>query len=104
MDDPPPEDACPPGVNPWAGRPHVVIVKMRDGRESRRASSIVRVLDPDALDWDGVLAKFHACAEFSGICRPASADAIVAAVIDLRDAFDCSALCSACILTPGSAA
>ena len=97
-DSPPPDDPRPPGVNLWAARPHGVLVTLRDGKRLARWSSIVRVLDPKAMDWDAVCAKFLECTEFSGICPQDRAQRVITAVNDLVDAPGPGELLESCIL------
>lgn len=96
----PPDDPRPPGVQPWAGQPHGVFVRTRDGRELERWSSIVRVLDPDGMDWEAVIAKFQECAGFSRICPPEAAERVIAAVTGLAEAPNLWELTKACVLKP----
>jgi len=93
---PAPPDPRPPGVHAWAGKPHGVFVTLRDGTRLERWSSIVRVLDPDGMDWDAVVAKFRDCAGFSGVCPSAAEDAIIGAAASLREAHDLADLVRAC--------
>lgn len=97
-DAPPAPDPLPRGVQAWAGKPHGLFVTLRDGRRLERWCSPARVLNPDALDWDGVVAKFRECSDFSGICPPGDANRIIDAVAHLHEAADANALLAACRL------
>jgi len=61
-----------------------------------RWSGIVRVLDPEAMGWEAVVARFRDCAAFSGVCPSAAADAILGATASLRDANDLINFIGAC--------
>ena len=99
-DDRPPEAPRPPGVHRWAGQPHGVFVKTRDGRELQRWSSIVRVLDPAGLDWDAVATKFRESAEFSHICPPEAAERVISTVEELGEAESLVGLAHVCASMP----
>jgi 2-methylcitrate dehydratase PrpD len=88
------EDDFPPHVD----KPHVLIVKTRDGRELRKMYTIRYILSPDRMPLEAAVAKFRECARFSGICPDAKAEEIVAAVKGLDGLFRVGELAALCIL------
>lgn len=84
------EDDFPPHVD----KPHVLIVKTRDGRELRKMHTIRYILSPDRMPMSETVAKFHECAEFSGICPEDRARQIVAAIQSLDQSESVSDLVS----------
>ena len=88
---PPPEPAK-TGPIPWTkggGRYHGVKVKSKDGRTFTCFRTHSQVLGPDVtMATDNVLNKFHQCAQFSGVCPPGKAKAIIQAVMSLDDTSD----------------
>ena len=71
----------------WAAggnRYHGVKVRTKDGRTFTCFRTHREVLGPETtMAMDNVVRKFHGCAEFSGICPPKKAKAIVDSVMEL---------------------
>ena len=90
---PPPE---PPNSDsiPWAtggGRYHGVKVRTKDGKTYTCFRTHRDALGPEnTMAMDFVLRKFRQCTEFSGICPPKKAEAIVESVMGLDKAGDAS--------------
>jgi 2-methylcitrate dehydratase PrpD len=77
-------------------KPHVLIVKTRDGRELRKTYTIRYILSPQRMSLADTAEKFCECTRFSGICPDDKARQIIAAVKDLencRQISDFTALC-----------
>jgi len=68
---------------PGGNRYHGVRVHTRDGRTYACFRTHRDILGPEAMTQETVIGKFHECAEFSGICSPLQADAIVASIMGL---------------------
>jgi 2-methylcitrate dehydratase PrpD len=96
ISDPPPavriEDDFPEHVD----KPHVLIVKTRDGRELRKTYTIRQILSPQRMSLADTVAKFYECARFSGICSDDEAEKICSAVRNLEHFPRVSAFVSLC--------
>ena len=72
---------------PWAAggnRYHGVKVRTKDGRTFTCFRTYREVLGPETtMAMDNVVRKFRECAEFSGICPPKRAEAIIDSVMRL---------------------
>ncbi|MBN2217529.1 MAG: MmgE/PrpD family protein [Pirellulales bacterium] len=102
VDHPPPpgvirDDDFPDHVD----KPHLLIVRTRDGRELRATHTNRDVLDPDSTPWSFVVEKFHRCAEFSGICPRDQAEKIIECVADAERFATVSEFYEACGLLDG---
>ena len=87
LDELPPPKPPEPGLIEWAAggnRYHGVKVRTKDGRVFTCFRTHREVLGPETtMAMDFVVRKFHQCAEFSGICPPNKADAMVDSVMEL---------------------
>jgi 2-methylcitrate dehydratase PrpD len=97
IDDPPPtvriEDDFPEHVD----KPHVLLVKTRDGRELRKTYTIRYILSPERMPMEKTVAKFRECVRFSGVCLDDKAEKIVSAVRafeQFRSVSEFAALCT----------
>ncbi|MBN2577706.1 MAG: MmgE/PrpD family protein [Pirellulales bacterium] len=88
------EDDFPPHVD----KPHVLIVKTRDGRELRKTYTIRTILSPRRMSFDDTLEKFYECVRFSGVCPDEKAEKIAAAVRDLERFKNLSEFASLCTM------
>ena len=78
-------------------KPHVLIVKTRDGRELRKIYTIRYILSPQRMSMADTVEKFHECTRFSGICPDDRAEDIITAVKALeqfQQVSEFSALCT----------
>lgn len=80
ISDPPEEVRIEDDFPPHVDKPHVLIVKTRDGRELRKTYTIRTILSPNAMTMDDTVRKFRQCVEFSGARLSAGIDDIVATV------------------------
>jgi hypothetical protein len=87
LDDLPPPKPPEPGLIEWAAggnRYHGVKVRTKDGRTFTCFRTHREVLGPETtMAMDHVVRKFRQCAEFSGICAPKKAEAIINSVMEL---------------------
>lgn len=80
------ENPPPPGViqdddfPDHIDKPHLLIVRTRDGRELRQVHTNRECLDPKYTPIEVVRDKFRQCAEFSGICSAPRAERIMECV------------------------
>jgi len=80
--------------------PSLLLVRTTDGRELRKVYTMRDLLDPKRMSTTDVIAKFQACAEFSGICRPRKCEEIVTAVRDLDRCRGAAEFMRCCVLQP----
>jgi len=89
LDELPPPKPPEPELIPWAvggNRYHGVKVRTKDGRTFTCFRTYREVLGPETtMAMDNVVRKFRECAEFSGICPPKRAKAIIDSVMRLDE-------------------
>jgi len=94
IDELPPPEPPKPGLIPWTpigGRYHGVKVRTKDGKTYTCFRTYRDALGPEnTMAMDFVLRKFHQCTEFSGVCPPNKAEAIVDSVMQLDRTADAS--------------
>ena len=101
MDDLPDPAPVDPNLIEWTpggNRYHGVKVRTRDGRTHTRFCTHRDVLGPENMTLAAVSRKFRECAEFSGICPPPRAGAIVQSILELGEADSVAPLIRASML------
>ncbi|MBN2211994.1 MAG: MmgE/PrpD family protein [Sedimentisphaerales bacterium] len=88
------EDDFPPHVD----KPHVLVVKTRDGRELRKMYTIREILSPKRMSMDDTVEKFYECTRFSGVCSDDKAHKIISMVLKLDHLANISELLDICTL------
>jgi len=97
IDDPPQEVRIEDDFPPHVDKPHVLIVKMKDGRELRKTYTIRTILSPNAVTMDGAVEKFRQCMEFSGVRLRAGIEDIIGTIGKLEQLDRATDLISKCI-------
>ena len=94
---PVPDDVDPAPERPrnyaeYTVKPQGVVVTTRDGRRLMRTQYPAQTFAPGRETFDAVVAKFHDCAAFSGICDGENAEALIGEVRELDRRPDVSGL------------
>jgi 2-methylcitrate dehydratase PrpD len=84
IDNPPQEVRIEDDFPPHVDKPHVLIVKTKDGRELRKTYTIRAILSPNAVTMDDAIGKFRQCMEFSGARLRAGIEDIIATIETLE--------------------
>jgi len=84
LSDPPPVERIEDDFPDHVDKPHVLIVKTKDGRELRKAYTIRYILSPQRMSLADTVEKFYECTRFSEICSDDKAGNIVSGVLELE--------------------
>lgn len=98
ISDPPPMERIEDDFPDHVDKPHVLIVKTRDGRELRKTYTIRYILSPDRMSMADTVEKFYECSRFSGVCPDGKAEEIVSSVQSLEQVQHVSEFAARCAL------
>jgi 2-methylcitrate dehydratase PrpD len=86
------------GYPPFFGRPQMVRVITKDGKEMMRTRNQGDVLHPDHMHWDDVVEKFRVCAASSRIWPSDKTETIIDAVKNFEAVTDASDFIESCLI------